>query len=280
MCVFDGAKLPGKIVNHSRTVRVTRCRVMLEALRAGQSEHIMTPEEQKATEIRYLKQCTLVKEDMIVAVINELERAGLKWRRAPFEADAEIAHLMQPGSDALPGISLYDAVISADLDLVVHGVAALLTSYDVKNDSAFVYEHSRFAAYDLADGTDPFMEAVARKLKDPQWTVKQVLVAYACISGCDYIKNVKNIGHVHACKILETVDVPGPQALFRALQCYAKSLDLRPQHLEELRKAWHCWFSPWVTQISLVPGSLLLNYDFIPLSTYTDMPSADVLSVV
>jgi len=190
MCVFDGAKLPGKIVNHSRTLRVTRYRVMLESLWCGQSEHVMTAQEQKATEIRYLKQCTMVKEDMILAVTNELERAGLKWRRAPYEADAELAHLMPPGSDALAGVSLYSAVISADLDLVVHGAVSLLTSYDVKNDSAFVYEHSRFAAYDLVDGTEPFMEALARKLKDPQWTVKEVLVAYACLVGCDYVKNV------------------------------------------------------------------------------------------
>jgi len=173
--VFDGAKLPGKIVNHSRTLRVTRYRVMLESLRSGQSEHVMTEQETKATEIRYLKQCTMVKEDMTLAVIDELERAGLKWRRAPYEADAELAHLMQPGSDALPGVSLYSAVISADLDLVVHGAAALLTSYDVKNDSAFVYELDRFRSYELVDGSNPFMEAVARKLKEPQWTVKEVL---------------------------------------------------------------------------------------------------------
>ena len=39
MCVFDGTKLPGKIVNHNRTLRVTRYRVMLDELRAHLRHH-------------------------------------------------------------------------------------------------------------------------------------------------------------------------------------------------------------------------------------------------
>ena len=97
--------------------------------------------------------------------------------------------------------------------------------------------------------------------------------------GCDYVKTVKGISHVRACKILETVKAPGPQALYNALQSYKKALDVRPQHLLELRRAWHCWFNPWVTQISLLPGHVVLQYSFISLSSYADLPATDVLSV-
>ena len=237
MCVFDGAKLPGKIANYSsRAVRVTRYRVMLESLLSAQLEQVMTDQERKDTEKRYLNQCTMVQEDMILAVMNELERVGLKWRRAQYEADSEMAYLMTDG----PGVSLYSAVISADLDLVVHGVQALLTSYDAKNDSAFVYDTSKFASYDQNDGSEPFMEAVSHMLKDSKWTLKDILssITYACMVGCDYIQNVKNIGHNRACKLLLTVKAPGPEALFDALQCHDK-LELRQQHLLELRKAFH-----------------------------------------
>ena len=186
---------------------------------------------------------------------------------------------MQPGSDALPSVSLYSAVISADLDLVVQRAAALLTSYDVKNDSTFVYDPNGFRSYELVDDSNPFMEAVACKLKDPHWTVKEVLATYACLVGYDYFKNVKGIGHVRVCEILETVEAPGPQTLYNSLQSYEKALDVRPEHLLESRRAWHCWFNPWVTQISLAPGHVVLQHSFIFLSLCT-MPTADVLSVV
>jgi len=128
VCVFDGVKQPGKIVNHTRAQRVTKFRVILEPLRTGQSEEIMTAQEQTDTEARYLKQCTMVNEDMILAVIHELEHSGLKWRRAPYEADAEMAYLVNAASSA----SMYSAIINADLDLVVHGAPALITNYDDK----------------------------------------------------------------------------------------------------------------------------------------------------
>jgi len=102
VCVFDGVKQPGKIVNHTRAQRVTKFRVILEPLRTGQSEEIMTAQEQTDTEARYLKQCTMLNEDMILAVIHELEHSGLKWRRAPYEADAEMSY--QCGSR--PGCTL------------------------------------------------------------------------------------------------------------------------------------------------------------------------------
>ena len=128
VCVFDGAKLPGKIVNHTRAQRLTKYCVMLQALRTGKYKEIMTAQEQTDTEARYLKQCTMVNEDMILAVIHELEHSGLKWRRAPYEADAEMAYLVNAASRA----SMYSAIINADLDLVVHGAPALITNYDDK----------------------------------------------------------------------------------------------------------------------------------------------------
>ena len=82
MCVFDRAKLTGKIANHSRTLHVTWYRVMLESLRSEQLEHVMMEQETKATEIRYLEQCSMVNEDMILSVIDELEGAGHKWSGA------------------------------------------------------------------------------------------------------------------------------------------------------------------------------------------------------
>ena len=91
--MFEGAKLAGKIVNHTSAQRMTKYRVMLESLCTGQSEEIMMAQEQTETEARYFKQCTKVNKDMSLAVIHELEHSGLKWRGAPCEADTEMACL-------------------------------------------------------------------------------------------------------------------------------------------------------------------------------------------
>ena len=134
VCVFDGGKLPGKGVNQTRNARLSRYRAMLDELRQGEAASTMPEGEFKKTEKRYLRQCTMVKEDMILACICELEKCGIAWRRARFEADAELAHLVTDPSTA----GHFAAVYSEDLDLVVHGVPWLITTWDVVNDSALM----------------------------------------------------------------------------------------------------------------------------------------------
>ena len=211
VCVFDGGKLPGKGVNQTRGARIARYRALLDELRQGEAACTMPEGEFKNTEKRYLRQCTMVKEDMILACICELERCGIRWRRARFEADAELAHLVQDPTTA----DHYAAVYSEDLDLVVHGVPYLITSWDVVNDSALMYKTADFKN-PPADASSKinfaFLEAVSEKVNNG-WSVKEALVTYACLVGCDYIKNVKAIGHTRALKIFKLVDTKGPFAL-------------------------------------------------------------------
>ena len=90
---------------------------------------------------------------------------------------------------------------------------------------------------------------------------------------------MENIGHKRACKLLENVDAPGLQVLFDALQCHDR-VQLRPQHLTELRKALYCCFSPFVTAICLAPCGLTFQYSFINMRVYSDMGPSDVATAV
>ncbi|RKP31868.1 PIN domain-like protein, partial [Metschnikowia bicuspidata] len=159
--VFDGASLPTKeMTAHQRR---EKRRVALEAankyLKVGN----------RGTAFKEFMKAAGVTPEMAKAVMVELDRMGVKYVVAPYEADPQMVYLEK--------IGLVDGILSEDSDLLIFGCRKLITKL---NDKGTCVEIDR--------ANLPKLKAGYHKFTGEQWR------CIAILSGCDYTKGIPGVG--------------------------------------------------------------------------------------
>ncbi|XP_054169121.1 exonuclease 1-like [Oppia nitens] len=166
--VFDGQRLPAKEVTHRQrqaTKRNVRNKIEL-LLAEGQ--------DSKANEL--MKQCIEITPQMTRKLINALREKQVDIIVAPFEADPQIAYLVNNG--------FADFVITEDSDLLVFNCRLCLFKLDAKGNGQLM--DMSLLKECLGDGFD------VNKLRH-----------MSIMSGCDYLANLPGIGLQRAKKFFK-----------------------------------------------------------------------------
>lgn len=171
--VFDGQSLPAKAVTKAkRQQRKNEVRKKIdEMLRAGDNKGA-----------RWLmRQCVDVNFEMVHRVVQKCREEQIDYIVAPFEADAQIAYLVNHG--------IADYAITEDSDLLVFGCKKVLYKFDRDNEKGSMLNLER-----LDKCFNNFSE---RKFQ------------FMCIlSGCDYLENIPQVGLGRAKKFFENFHLP------------------------------------------------------------------------
>mmetsp|Transcript_24989 Transcript_24989/g.40478 ORF Transcript_24989/g.40478 Transcript_24989/m.40478 type:complete len:818 (+) Transcript_24989:68-2521(+) len=176
--VFDGAQLPMKRGEEQkrRALREENKAKALQAMNAGDRESAW----------KYASQAVRVTNEMVTAFMNQCIANGVPFVCAPFEADAQLAHLYRNGE--------CDAVITEDSDLLLFGVGRAFYKLDVNSGYGHLLDMSNIQQY-TASKTD--LCAFLKKSRDLQRDLIKVCV----LSGCDYVESLPGIGLKTAVKL-------------------------------------------------------------------------------
>lgn len=160
--VFDGDNLPSKAgTENDRAKRREESKKRgMELHRAGKIAKAY-PEFQKAVDVT---------PKMARQLIDELKKAKVQYVVAPFEADAQLAHLERKG--------VLDGVLSEDSDMLVYGVKVLITKLDQHGECILIRRSDFASNRDMA--LAGFTDANFRHM--------------AILSGCDYLNNIPKFG--------------------------------------------------------------------------------------
>lgn len=160
--VFDGAALPMKAGTH--TERRERRETAL-----GKAEQALAEGNRRLAEEWYQKACPVTPE-MARRVIRQLRKINVEYIVAPYEADAQLAWMMQTG--------FVDSVITEDSDLLVYGASRVFYKM-TKTGEGDLYETKNLPALDTISMRN-FTED---------------MFVYMCVcSGCDFFKGVSGLG--------------------------------------------------------------------------------------
>ena len=118
----------------------------------------------------FFQRSSEVTPEMAHQLIQELQKNGIQYIVAPYEADAQLAYLEKMG--------IVDAVLTEDSDLIVYGCNRVI--FKMQNDgTAEEYQRERLPYIDSIDMDGLTFEQFRR----------------ICIfSGCDYLKSIPGIG--------------------------------------------------------------------------------------
>eukprot|EP01116_Phalansterium_solitarium_P015435 TRINITY_DN3410_c0_g1_i3.p1 TRINITY_DN3410_c0_g1~~TRINITY_DN3410_c0_g1_i3.p1 ORF type:complete len:756 (-),score=230.11 TRINITY_DN3410_c0_g1_i3:137-2404(-) len=160
--VFDGGPLPAK-ADTERERRKTR-----EEARARGVEHLRNGNLGQARDC--FNRAVDITSEMAYKLIKELKRSGVEFVVAPYEADAQMAHL------ALTGY--VDAVITEDSDLLAYGCPRVIFKMDKFGQGREI----RFG--DLGSSENPSFV---------NFTID--MFRHTCImAGCDYLDSIPGLG--------------------------------------------------------------------------------------
>lgn len=199
--VFDGLKIPAKRVTHEeRALKKAESREMVEKLLA---------QDNKFEARKHMVRCIDVTWDMIQQVIRYCKREQIKYIVAPYEADAQIAFLNN--SD------LCQFVITEDTDLILYGCKKIIYKLDT-NGHCMLYERSKLSKCLGPHGDRVGFEKFRRM---------------CILSGCDYLKNIPNVGLQSAKKFFSMTIQDNIRILLPKLATYLKSKRLAGKVTEE-----------------------------------------------
>eukprot|EP00178_Gracilaria_changii_P024130 TRINITY_DN727_c0_g1_i1.p1 TRINITY_DN727_c0_g1~~TRINITY_DN727_c0_g1_i1.p1 ORF type:complete len:714 (+),score=72.58 TRINITY_DN727_c0_g1_i1:157-2298(+) len=160
--VFDGAELPMKARTHAE-----RRERREEAL--GKAEQAVAAGESRRAEEWY-QRAFCVTSDMARNVIRECRKLNVEYFVAPYEADAQLAWMMQTG--------YIESVITEDSDLLVYGATKIF--YKMSKDGM----GDMFESKNLSS-----LEAIS------MGNFTEDMFMYMCVcSGCDFFKGVQGLG--------------------------------------------------------------------------------------
>ncbi|KFX91590.1 hypothetical protein V490_05818 [Pseudogymnoascus sp. VKM F-3557] len=160
--VFDGDYLPSKAATEEdRNKRRAASKTLgLELLNAGKVAQANL-ELQKAVDVT---------PEMARQLIDELNKEGVQYIVAPYEADAQMVYLERKG--------VIDGILSEDSDLLVFGAKCLLTKLD-QYGNCIEINQADFSA--------------CRDINLAGWSEKEFR-QMAILSGCDYLASITNMG--------------------------------------------------------------------------------------
>lgn len=160
--IFDGDYLPSKAVTeadrHKR--RSDSKKLGMELLNAGKTSQAYL-EFQKAVDVTPA---------MARQLIDELNKVGVQYIVAPYEADAQMVYLERQG--------IVDGILSEDSDLLVFGAKCLLTKLD---------QYGNCIEVNKADFS------ACKEISLTGWSDREFR-QMAILSGCDYLASINNMG--------------------------------------------------------------------------------------
>jgi exonuclease-1 len=209
--VFDGDYLPSKSgTEKDRAARRRDSKIKgLELLRLGKASQAQA-ELQKSIDVT---------PEMARQVIDELNKLGLPYVVAPYEADSQMVYLERQG--------LVDAIISEDSDLLVFGARCLLTKLDQYGECIAIHRHDFTACRDI--NLVGWSDADFRLM--------------AILSGCDYLASIDKMGLKTAHRM--TRKHKTIERIIRSLQFDAK-MKLPPGYLDAFAQAEATFLYQWV----------------------------------
>lgn len=204
--VFDGMKLPAKQITHQeRASKKAESRNMVEKLLARNEQ----------TEARkHMLRCIDVKFDIVQQVIQYCKRERIKYIVAPYEADAQIAFLNNSGQCQF--------VITEDTDLILYGCQKIIYKLEV-NGQCMLYERSKLGKCLGPRGDKVEFEKFRRM---------------CILSGCDYLKNIPNVGLQSAKKFFLLTKQDNLRLLLPKLATHLNSKRLAGKVTEEYIKGF------------------------------------------
>lgn len=160
--VFDGMKLPAKEATHTeRSARKEEARRLVEKFLKANN-----PQEARKHMIR----CMDVKFDIVQQVIRYCQKEKIKYIVAPYEADAQLAYLNNEG--------LCEFVITEDSDLILYGCKKIIYKLDRTTGDCVFYDR----------------KLLGKCLQTRQEIEFERFRRICIMSGCDYLKNIPNVG--------------------------------------------------------------------------------------
>lgn len=168
--VIDGARNPAKTATN--TDRETQ-RVLAHSRLINFIEQNDTNNVNEA--YKYLKQCTYVREDIVLATVNWARDRKVRFLCSPMESDWQLVSL------ELSGITC--ASMTEDSDLIVLGSQMMLCKADFINGKAVMLKPS--------EQWRNWVQSMSTMHTD--WTHDD-FISYCVFVGCDYISRPKNMG--------------------------------------------------------------------------------------
>ncbi|RDA91866.1 hypothetical protein CP533_3656 [Ophiocordyceps camponoti-saundersi (nom. inval.)] len=208
--VFDGDFLPSKAATEESRAknREEKRKLALELMKAGKPTQA-TQEFQK---------CIDITPQMAHVLIQELQKMGIPYVVAPYEADAQLVYLERH--------NLIDGIISDDSDLLVFGAKRLLTKLDQYGNCIEVNRRDFCACRDVS--LAGWSDAEFRRM--------------AILSGCDYLENLPGVGLKTAYRLLRKGRTP--ERVVRMLQFDGKRVS--ENYLTQFYQAELTFLHQWV----------------------------------
>jgi exonuclease 1 len=167
--VLDGDALPSKRTTNDK--RRERRRKAMEEIESC----ILKGKLGKASGL--INQCISVSREIIHNIARMLEKRGVEYIIAPYEADAQLCYLQKTG--------YIDAILTEDSDLIPYGANKVLYKFDQN----YVRE---------------FNQECLEKARDTRF--KEKILDICVLSGCDYLESIRGVGIVMAHRLLSAKD--------------------------------------------------------------------------
>jgi len=167
--VFDGGYLPSKAGTEKE-------RHLSREKNRKKGEAYMAKGDRKRA-MQCFSKAVDISPEMAYQVIVELRKRKIRYVVAPYEADAQMAYLCKVG--------LADFVISEDSDCIPYDCPWVLFKLD---HAGFGMEYKK-------------RELVGCHLNFANWT-HSMIIDMCILSGCDYLKNLKNVGITRSHRIV------------------------------------------------------------------------------
>ncbi|BFZ56805.1 Rad2 nuclease [Savitreella phatthalungensis] len=169
--VLDGGYLPSKAKTEDER-------------QARRAENLRKAESYKAqgnsrAAMECYQKCIDITPEMALRFIRALQKAGVQYVVAPYEADAQLAYLEREG--------IVDGVITEDSDLLVYGCRRVL-----------------YKLNDVGECFEILRDRIARNtgLTFAGWT-DEMFRYMAILSGCDYLDSIPGMGLKRAHRIVK-----------------------------------------------------------------------------
>ncbi|EFC48360.1 predicted protein [Naegleria gruberi] len=208
--VFDGARLPSKADTESD--RRSRRK---EALEQAQI-HLQNHRYEQANEC--FRKAVDIKPSMAYQLISQCKKEGVEIVVAPYEADAQLAHLARTG--------YVSCVITEDSDLIPYGAPKIFFKMDK-------YGHGT-----LLNLADINHTPTANGSTDFSKFTHDMMMRMCILSGCDYLSSLSGIGPKTAYKIIkENRTVPKIMEALRKLGKFKRQENTQPKYREAFVRA-------------------------------------------
>ncbi|XP_053730995.1 exonuclease 1 isoform X1 [Synchiropus splendidus] len=236
--VFDGRNLPSKreVEKSRRERREANLQKGRQLLREG-----------KLSEAREcFTRCVNITPDMAHNLIKAARARGVDCIVAPYEADAQLAHLTKTG--------LAQAVITEDSDLLAFGCKKVILKMDRQGNGLEIDQSNLGRCRSLGN---VFTEEKFRHM--------------CILSGCDYLSSLHGIGLGKACKLLRLARDPDILKVIRKMGQYLKmNLVVPEEYLSGFVRA----NNTFLYQLVFDP----VTRKVVPLNSYPDHVDPSTLS--